>query len=210
MKRFAFTMLELVFVIIVVGILSILGMPNLQSNPLDEAAEQIANHIRYTQHLAMVDNKYDPNVANWFVTKWQIRFRRNSGTFGYAIFSDMNRLRNIDPGEAAIDPTTGQGIDGFNNYAPADLTNKYDIRNIVQTCFTPDATLVTANQGVFAFDNLGRPYSGLSNAVTPLQYILRANCDLILTNSNNQQIGIRVFPETGYVCVLNQARTACR
>ncbi|MDO9208669.1 MAG: prepilin-type N-terminal cleavage/methylation domain-containing protein, partial [Sulfuricurvum sp.] len=39
MKRFAFTMLELVFVIIVIGILAVLAMPNFNRHPLQEAAE---------------------------------------------------------------------------------------------------------------------------------------------------------------------------
>jgi prepilin-type N-terminal cleavage/methylation domain-containing protein len=57
MKRFAFTMLELIFVIIVIGILAVLAMPSFNKNSLAEAAEQVAGHIRYTQHLAMVDDK---------------------------------------------------------------------------------------------------------------------------------------------------------
>jgi prepilin-type N-terminal cleavage/methylation domain-containing protein len=33
MKRYAFTLLELVFVIIVIGILAVLAMPNFRGNP---------------------------------------------------------------------------------------------------------------------------------------------------------------------------------
>ena len=59
MKRLAFTMLELVFVIVVIGILAALAMPNLSTSPLQQAAEEIAGHIRYTQHLAMMEDKYN-------------------------------------------------------------------------------------------------------------------------------------------------------
>jgi len=214
MKRLAFTMLELVVVLIAIGIIAVIAIPNLNSNPLDEAAEQVANHIRYTQHLAMVDDKYDVNDPNWYTEKWQIRFRRNSGSSGYVIFSDLNHQRNVDAGEAAIDPMTGTPIDGFNQYTLADLTRKYDIRGdnagIVQSCFTNDGSLVTSNRGVFAFDHLGRPYSGLSNAVNPTQYLMNVDCDLTLTNNTGEQITIRVFRETGYVCILDSAGNACR
>ena len=58
MKK-AFTMLELVFVLVVIGILAAVMIPNMQSTALREAAIQVVSHIRYTQHLAMIDDKFD-------------------------------------------------------------------------------------------------------------------------------------------------------
>ena len=110
MKRFAFTLLELVFVIIVIGILAVLAMPDFKSNQLQQAAEQVANHIRYTQHLAMIDDKFDPNDPTWWRERWQIRFRLLMGEYGYVIFSDRNQNRNsnqVNPQEIAVDPLTG-------------------------------------------------------------------------------------------------------
>ncbi|WP_300367295.1 prepilin-type N-terminal cleavage/methylation domain-containing protein, partial [Hydrogenimonas sp.] len=49
----AFTMLELIIVIVVVGILSAIMIPRFSDDKLREAADQIMSHIRYTQHLAM-------------------------------------------------------------------------------------------------------------------------------------------------------------
>jgi Tfp pilus assembly protein FimT len=206
MKRFAFTMLELAFVIIVIGILAVLAMPSFNSNPLQKAAEQVAGHIRYTQHLAMVDDKYDPSDATWFREKWQIRFRRNSGESGYVIFSDyVNTQRNADNAEMAIDPLTGQRINGFDLYPAANLTTSYDVKGdntgIVQSCFTADGSLVTSNRGVFSFDHYGRPYSGVSNATSPTQYLMTTDCNLTLTDNSGQSIVITVRPITGYVSV---------
>jgi len=82
MKK-AFTMLELIFVIIVIGILAAIISPQMKSNKTREAAIQIVSHIRYTQHLAMVDDKYDANDidgagdAQWFNRRWMIRFQQN-------------------------------------------------------------------------------------------------------------------------------------
>ncbi len=206
MKRFAFTMLELVFVIIVIGILAVLAMPDFKSNPLQQAAEQVASHIRYTQHLAMVDDKFDPTDPTWFQEKWQIRFRLLMHENGYVIFSDsVTQRANANNAEMAIDPLTGQRINGFDLYPAANLTASYDIKGdntgIVQSCFTADGSLVTSNVGVFAFDHLGRPYSGVSNAATAAQYLMVNDCTLTLTNNSGQSAVITVRPETGYVSV---------
>ncbi len=75
--KHAFTMIELVFVIIVVGILSVMIALNFQENTLRQAANQVVSHIRYTQHLAMMDNKFDTNNGKWFRQRWQIRFVKN-------------------------------------------------------------------------------------------------------------------------------------
>lgn len=76
-KRRAFTMIELVFVIVIVGIISVMIAPNFQGNNLRQAADQVVSHIRYTQHLAMMDNKFDVNDNKWFRKRWQIRFVQN-------------------------------------------------------------------------------------------------------------------------------------
>ena len=65
MKTFrAFTMIELIFIIVVVGILAAVAIPRVERNGLIEAADQLSSHIRYTQQLAMNDNEFnatDPN-----------------------------------------------------------------------------------------------------------------------------------------------------
>ena len=104
MKRFAFTMLELVFVILVIGILAGLAMPNLSTSPLQQAAEQIAGHIRYTQHLAMMEDKYNDQNETWYASNWQIWFRIFNNKYYYEVFSDKDQETNSDANEEAIDP----------------------------------------------------------------------------------------------------------
>lgn len=204
MKRFAFTMLELVFVIIVIGILAVLAIPNFTANPLQQAAEQVAGHIRYTQHLAMVEDKYDPQDSTWWRERWQIRFRLLMGEIGYVIFSDRNQNRNsnqTNPQEIAVDPATGEFMNGFLNFSAANLTQQYGITNITNSCQTDDNTLVATNRGAIVFDNIGRPYSGVSDAVSPTQYILSNDCNITLVHQTDGNATIRVEVETGYVSV---------
>jgi prepilin-type N-terminal cleavage/methylation domain-containing protein len=54
MLKRAFTMLELVFVIVVVGILAASIIPRLERDNIGEAAHQVARHIRLAQHHALV------------------------------------------------------------------------------------------------------------------------------------------------------------
>ena len=67
-----------------------------KSTKLSEAATQLISHIRYTQHLAMVDDKFDINDNTWFKERWQLMFikdaDRTQGKIAYTIFSDKFSL----------------------------------------------------------------------------------------------------------------------
>jgi hypothetical protein len=63
-----------------------------------------------------------------------------------------------------------------------------------------------------SFDFLGRPYYYLTNTNPPTtniyQYLLTSDCNIALTNTEGTAT-IRVHPETGYACILNDAGTGC-
>lgn len=120
MKK-AFTMLELIFVIVIAGILSIAILPSFNRNTLQEAADQLVSHIRYTQHLAMMDDKFIPSPSMskytdiiqknkesefWYKGRWQIAFFNVSGETpdssftAYSIFSDTPSTGTV-PGSSA-------------------------------------------------------------------------------------------------------------
>jgi Tfp pilus assembly protein FimT len=202
MKRFAFTMLELVFVIIVIGILAVLAMPSFNSNPLQKAAEQVAGHIRYTQHLAMVDDKFDPNDQLWFRENWQIEFVSTASNVWYKIYSDMDHLGNSDNAthrEPALDPLTGDTLDG--NSDITDLKKKYAIKSVI---FSANCKGNGTGKEL-AFDALGRPYFYITIANPPVtnmnQYLLTSDCNITLVHQNEGNATITVRPETGYVSI---------
>jgi type II secretory pathway pseudopilin PulG len=204
MRRFAFTMLELVFVIIVIGILAVLAMPNFRTNPLEQAAEQIASHIRYTQHLAMIDDKYDDNNATWFASNWQIWFRISGVQYYYEIFSDKNQETNSDADEEAIDPLTnknlGNGLAGIGlpNNKDVSITEKYGI-----TDMDFSANCIIGQGGKIAFDHMGRPYGNVSyNANVPFFSYLTQPCVFDMKHgSSDKNATITIQPETGHVSV---------
>jgi type II secretory pathway pseudopilin PulG len=207
MKRFAFTMLELVFVVIVIGIIAVLSMPSFNSNPLQQAAEQVANHIRYTQHLAMVDDAYDPSDPTWWQTRWQIQFEDASPNPGkiYVIYRNLDKNSNEDDNETARDPQTHQLMRGadkdiaippFKYMDNMLISKKYGITNVTfsNTC---NPSSPTSNR--IGFDNLGRPYTRTATT-TPFDNLLTADCNITLVHSDGNAT-ITVRPETGYVSV---------
>lgn len=206
MKRFAFTMLELVFVIIVIGILAVLAMPNFNRHPLQEAAEQVASHIRYTQHLAMVDDKYDPTDPTWWQKRWQIHFENAAGGEKiYVIYNNLDGDTNEDDDELARDPLNGalmKGVDNTIMLDPTKYTGKlmisktYGISNVT---FNAGCHPSSATSSRLGFDNLGRPYV-LTSTTTPYASLLTSNCVITLTHTDGTA-AITVSPETGYVSV---------
>jgi type II secretory pathway pseudopilin PulG len=207
MKRFAFTMLELVFVIIVVGIIAVLAMPSFNSNPLQQATEQVANHIRYTQHLAMVDDIYDPTDATWWQTRWQIQFENATPNPGkiYVIYRNLDKNLNEDDNEIARDPLTKQLMRGadkdiaippFKYMDNLLISKKYGITNVT---FSAGCNASSATSNSIGFDNLGRPYSRSATAA-PYDDLLTDDCNITLVHPDGTAT-ITVRPETGYVSV---------
>lgn len=205
MKK-AFTMLELVFVIVVIGILSAIVIPRIGSNKLQEAAIQVVSHIRYTQHLALVDDKFDTSDTEWFRENWQIEFVSGTTEVGYKIYSDRNHLGYANSDELAVDPLTRKTFS-----EDTDVTNLKKKYGITEVEFS-DNCKGNGTGKELSFDFLGRPYIYITDTEPDVsniyEHLLTANCDITLTSSEGEA-KIRVRPETGYACVLNSAETDC-
>ncbi len=179
MKK-AFTMIELVFVIVVIGILAAVIIPNTRTNPLYEAATQLVSHIRYAQHLGMVDDKFDSGNANWHRNRWQIRFNGNQ----YTIASENNTVFAKNP----------MNVDA--NLSNTDLMAKYST-----TVALSDSCL---GQSILSFDHLGRPIVGdlSANTTAYTSQLINTACTITLS-SNGENVSIKVEPETGYAHIIN-------
>lgn len=219
MKK-AFTMLELVVVIVVIGILAAMAIPRLERDNLAEAVDQIVSHIRYTQHLAMQDNRFNPNNTTWTRTRWSIGFTfanvcNRGNSLKYTIFQDINLSGNPNGiGEIARDPQDparfmSAGWNGIEFLVPAQCPNtisKYDIQATFGIAAVRLAGCGAANALTISFDEFGRPMQVASTVAMngnppprPYQRILNGNCVISLWQDPARIATITISPETGFI-----------
>jgi len=207
-------MLELVMVIVVLGILAALAIPRMERDLKQEAADNILSAIRYTQQLALVDDKHDFNNSKWQQRFWHIYFGTCDEGKYYTIGSDDNMdgasNSRVDFNESAIDPANGKHMwahDGGaceGNYNKSDISpsifigKKYGIQSI-----TPGGACSTLHVG---FDHFGRPYgSGFSTSTTPNNSgVNQTQCTYTFTLSDGTYFTIKIEPETGYAYIDGQ------
>ncbi|MBA3025192.1 MAG: type II secretion system protein [Sulfurimonas sp.] len=222
MKK-AFTMLELVFVIVVVAILAAVIIPNTRTNPVQEAGIQVLSHIRYTQHLAMLDDRYNTNRIHsitgkviWHRERWQIVFGQNinsNNRMAYTIFSDTsgNSTGDANELEIAINPEnpnermtgghTGANALDINHNSFVGM-NKLNIGNSYNITSVNFAGGCPVNGSRLSFDYLGRPMHGDQSTMTGpytagTQRLITSSCTITLTDGSETAI-ITIRPETGY------------
>ncbi len=179
MKK-SFTLLELIFVIIIIGVLAVFALPKLRKNNLPKAAAQLISHIRYTQHLAMIDDKFNSSTGtNWYQSRWRISFSKSltdtNNKYAYTIFSDTagGSAGNPDPQEVAINPldknkklTGGAAGASMIHTGDSIATNEMNIGeeyDVLDVDFSANCRTGTTSKTI-AFDHIGRPIRGaLSN-----------------------------------------------
>ena len=230
MKK-AFTLIELVFVIGVLGILTFALWPTKQPTQALEAARQIVAHIRYTQHLALNDDKFAThtdtdgtggNIAiDWYKRLWRITFSNiaadencKSSGWRYAVYQNIagNLSDSGQPNgtiEAARNPAQAGKVlsacySGLstNTSDELNLGQTYKIENIDFSEFAAGGI-----QGII-FDELGRAYPrGEWN--TPYDNSSKFSQGngsfgrIKLSAKDRSKANILVFAETGYACVEN-------
>ena len=186
--------MEIVLVIVLIAIFAaVLKFANKDDDRLHLATLQVLEHIRYTQHLAMSDNKFDPKenryintpgkanagIGKYHLGRWQIRFQvvgstnAANGFVGYSVFSDFDRQGNIDIKNVlnpAINPADGKWLRLYDNCENCSndvfLNRKYGIDDISFSANCQKAgfsKVANDNIGAIIFDEKGRPFYGISD-----------------------------------------------
>ena len=206
MKRSAFTMIELVMVIVVLGILAALALPRFERDIRQEAADNILSSIRYTQHLALLDNKHRFDSTDWQKALWQIRFSQSGSDWSYTVATNIDYNTNLDTIEAAVDPSNGKPLHSNATDASPNilLTKKYGINSIT---FNDCAGTSASSAKHIAFDNLGRPHRGVTQGATQTYatYINNKNCQITFASpAFDSDLVIEIKRETGYAFIVGQ------
>ena len=181
-KTSAFTLVEVLIVVIIIGILVSSLSFNFTPNRLELARDQLIKDIKYTQSLALKDDKYIPfPLSNskkdlnqskyWFKSWWQLRITDSNDTIYYYIFSDKadsdttNFDKNYDEqSELALNPLTKKyfiGVPQFINqkYSHELNLSLYGVKRVEFSGYS--ASLMNGNKGDrirLLFDNLGNVY----------------------------------------------------
>ena len=216
MKK-AFTMLELVVVIVVIGIIAVAALPRINDDHIAEAADQVMSHIRYTQHLAMQDSKFDPDDNDWFRKRWSIFFSSadfcdTDGDWKYTVYFDdtlsgnPNSAREIardplDPNKFMSAGWSGIGTNCFGTSSKYNLTRNFGVTSVSLSdgCRTDPAMTVLQT---ISFDEFGRPIANATGATFPYDRLIRNGqvCTITLQTAQKQAV-ITISPETGYLQV---------
>ena len=225
MKKRAFTMIELIFVIVVVGILAAIMIPKLNRNASREAANQILTHIRYTQHLAMQDDKYEnfvsDNPVRWFRMRWGITFNKTSlqecsidepgvNSWKYSVFFDKSLSGNINSeNEVANDIyKSGKLLSGGWRGISLEVCKKINKELNIEKRF--GVTLVEFKDGcsgmqTINFDEMGRPMRVVSTtsggAKRPYDRLLKKDCSITITDKRGNQTTIIIEKESGFASI---------
>ena len=183
MKK-AFTLVELIFVVVVIGILAFSLWPKKQPIQALAAARQIVAHIRYTQHLALNDDKFathtytdkDGNAnsiaKDWYKRLWRITFSDITadkdckiGGWRYAVYQNIagdlsDKGQPNGTIEAARNPAQAGKV--LSACYPGLSTNTSDELNLSQTYKIKNIDFSEFAEGGkiqgIIFDELGRAY----------------------------------------------------
>lgn len=226
MIKKAFTLIELIFIIVLIGIMSSVATAYFRDDKLALATYQVLEHIRYAQHLAISEHKFDPKEqgyanqdgadiatynGSYHLSRWKIAFNKRGETIYYWVYSDRDRKGNCDVTdhiEPAIDPFDSNlmyycippGCSTTKNNEKFNLTNKYGIKSIAQSGFA----ISLPGIGLLAFDEKGRPYNQLETTAGANKYEmiykhrLTTETNITITGEDDRQAVITVYPETGY------------
>jgi len=206
MKYFtkSFSLLELIFTIALIGIISSQFIPKNNLSKLNIAADKIIMYLKYTRYIAMIDNKYNHLDDMWFRERWTVKFQNCSSSIGglyYVVYSDTNHGGGINKSECLKDPITNKYL--YSHYdcnAGSDeskyvlLTKTFGVTNIDITCNK------TSTIGQISFDHMGKAYSKIGLEVEDSKkYYIKDDCLIKMYDKEKNMVELVIEGHTGFI-----------
>jgi len=190
-NRNAFTMIELIMVIVIIGIIATYSIPRIKRDERTEAINHMLSMIRYTQNLALHDTKHQRFDSRWQRAYWRFQIykcKKGSGLFymiGTDRSSDAIKSLNsfIDRSETAIDPSNGKftfwdtskecpknTTDALAEQVSPNIfiTQKYGIKEVTfNACKIYKNGSTTSSAKHIGFDSFGRPHKSFTKSDRP-------------------------------------------
>ncbi len=229
MVRKAFSILELVFIIVMLGIMAGVSLMYIPQTKLRSAAEALIQNIKYTKSLAQLDDRYftmedesvsssvDTNVQSefWKAGMWQIQFHMTTDDYGYSIYADTGRSAsstNFDGRPMSGDLIAKDSLNKacLSSYSESNLPSECENNRAAEAQLTKtyDVTIDSIQ-----YDSGNNTNCSSSNSTTKRIYFDKAGlpyCGSVTINGTNS-----VLPErlTGPVKITlkrrNQTATIC-
>lgn len=203
----SFSVLELIFVLVLLAFLPSFIIPNIKSNELKLASNRLILYLKQTQLQAYSQNFYSTTSSLWHKKRWTLKFyncRSSVGGIYYVIFSDKNFKGHPSANESLKDPLTKKPIyssnacksnNNFSKYVL--LTQQYNISQVDVSCNS------TSSIGQISFGSDGRVYSKNSNLKEKYySNEVKKPCIIKLIHKNGQTKELKVNPRTGYIEII--------
>ena len=215
MKRSAFTIIELIFVIVVLGILASLAMERVDRDLKQEASETILSHIRLAQQLALRDNKHrQDNNGLWQRAYWRFEYGKCKNTtnldgtaaYYYRVGAATTLDKAFNKNESAINPVDGKYLYTINSCddlkkdeSPTILiSKKFGINKIEKYAGCNKVQHI-------AFDYLGRPHHQIgSYGSANFSKIMVNDCRLKFKMATGDSFTIIIEAETGHAYIVGE------
>jgi len=215
LKRSAFTIIELIFVIVVLGILASLAMERVDRDLKQEASETILSHIRLAQQLALRDNKHrQDNNGLWQRAYWRFEYGKCKNTtnldgtaaYYYRVGAATTLDKAFNKNESAINPVDGKYLYTINSCDDLKkdesstilISKKFGINKIEKYGGCNKVQHI-------AFDYLGRPHHQIgSYGSADFSKIMVNDCRLKFKMATGDSFTIIIEAETGHAYIVGE------
>lgn len=199
----SFSLIELLFVLLVITLISSSFFLKNNHNELDKAVKRLELYLKHVRYQALIDNKKDTNNTLWHKKRWTLKFlrcRKSVGGIYYTIYSDSNMTGQPSLDESLNDPLTNKKIYSSNKCEETQntsryvlLTKEFGIESIDISCNS------TSSIGQLSFGSDGKVFSKLSSENEKYyDYEIEKPCTIRFYGKSSEIEELIIEPKSAY------------